>query len=247
MKKLLLSTFILATSLMQAPLPGRQQPVLAPTQNQPAQNQPAQQQTTQNQPTTNNPYDADIEAIDKEIKNAAQKGSVNPTDAQEKALTNLNNKLQAFVKDFCPITSGKFTFNNKISLEIALATLDKFESLATRIHTDLSKNDSIFVVVYPKWYCDKAKKAHKTILDIQTIKNDISPSNYFVKKFKDGKKWVFASKTNFALTIAAAMAASATTRCLFKEHNGWIQPVISAGTAIGSNVLLPIFKYITWQ
>jgi hypothetical protein len=246
MKKLLLSTLILASSLVYALQIGNRRipaPVAAPAA--PAQAPAAPAQTPAN--NTKNTYDADIEAIDKEIKDAAQKGNINPTDAQEKALTNLNTKLTAFKNDYCPATNGKYTFNNKITLDSALSTLDKFESLAKRIHDDLSQNDSPFVIVYPKWYCDKAKKAYKAIKEIQKIKNDISPSNYFVQKFKDGKKWAFASKSNFAVTIAAAMIASATTRFLFKEHNGWIRPIINVGKAIGSNLLLPAFKYITWQ
>ncbi len=248
MKKLLLSTLILASGLMYAPLPGRPQPAApAPAAiNQPAQAAAPAVAAVQAATITSS-YDQDIEAIVKEMKEAAQKGNVNPTASQEKALKSLNDKLEDFKKEYCPNTTGKHVFNNKITLDSALGTLDRFETVAKRIHTDLSANDSIFVAIYPKWYCDKAKEAYKTIKNIESIRNDISPSNYFVNKFKDGKKWIFASKRNFAFAVAATMGTSAITRCIFKEHNGWIKPVFNISKSLGSNILLPVFKYITWQ
>jgi len=241
MKKLLLSTLILTSGLMQAfvPLNKSNQPspaIAAATAAAGGNNQVIKE---------NNPYTADLENIDKEIQEAAKKGNINPTESQENALKKLSDKLGSFINDYCPKdTQNKFTLNQKITLDAAIATLDKFESLATKIHADLSKNDSYFAVIYPKWYSAKAKDAHRVITNIRLIKNDLNPSNYFVRKFKDGSKWALNNKT---VTVLGTLAFLSTSRFLFKDHNGWIKPLFNASSWTVNNAVLPVLHYASFD
>lgn len=245
MKKLLLSTLILSSGLMFA-LPVHRRDGLANAQPTNTTSAPATQQATSGQ----NSYLSDLGALDKDLQDAIKNGSVNPTQPQEDALKTLNDKLTKFIAEYCPLNNGKYTLNGKISAEDAINILNKYETFVQGLHTALSANDSAFVILYPQLYSAKAKKAYAVIKNIRIIKNDITPPSLYgavTNKLNDGKKWVLSSKTNFAMTVAGAMALSATARFALKDHNAWIKPVINSCAYVGSNVIHPTIKYVTWD